>query len=84
MNRELDNHEMRMAYAKIIAYINQKYQDLHEGLQLPSEFISFEFQGSIIHNPFIDISGSYNVNPIREYGANFVNSQFYNPTYKLG
>ena len=42
----------------------------------PETMIRFSHEGHEIINPFIDESGSYEVDPISYYGDSFLNSQW--------
>lgn len=76
MMKMLDNHELRMTYAKLIADINDATNEKYGDLETE---VSFEFEGFNVHNPFMDVTGRFEVDPIEEYGDSFINSKFYNP-----
>ena len=39
--------------------------------------IGFEYKGSTIINPFLDVSGRFEVDTVAYYGEEFINSNFF-------
>lgn len=70
-SKKLDNHELRMAYAKAIATSNENQIAYHANLDIAVDMINFDYMDTTIYNPFVDTTGRFSVDPIEEYGDSF-------------
>lgn len=73
---------------KIIDYLSQReikilknfsklqLDILNENSSTKVNIVSFDYEGIQILNPFIDETGSYEVDPVAYYGKLFLNSDF--------
>lgn len=72
-NNNISLEELKIKYAYFLSLKSQDYFD-----KTDDALVSFSYNGVCIHNPFIDESGRFEVNPIKYYGVSFIKSIFYN------
>ena len=70
LNEMLNKREIRM----FKAFCETQLMALSEGADF--DYISFEYDGIEILNPFVDECEWYEVDPIEYYGELFLNSKF--------
>ena len=70
LNEMLNKREIRM----FKAFCETQLMAMGEGMEF--DYISFEYNGTEILNPFIDEYDWYEVDPIEYYGEYFLNSKF--------
>lgn len=70
LNEMLSKREIKM----FKAFCETQLMALSEGIDF--DYISFEYDGIDILNPFVDECDLYEVDPIEYYGELFLNSKF--------
>ena len=61
---------------KLKEFCETQYNKFNENGYEDFEFVTFEFDGMSIINPFLDYTGMFEVDPVEEYGDSFLNSDF--------